>query len=258
MARCKWCDRKGLFLFVTKDGICKNCSILINKEAQSRLRVISESKKIVEESINPATISGRTQTIIDHLDALQKFEDKGIQPLNFPILEILKDATYDNNEMITALFCDEYVHNKRKISKYKTEKSKVKALDKFISKANEFKAFLIEDATNYIECLKAIENIITKGDPSMILHYKQKQTRQRVYDYMNESEVELYAIIIAGSNSCEACKINDEKKYEIDQILTEFPIPEINCTHEYGCRCDVGYEYKYSIIDKYLYDSDID
>ncbi len=50
MAKCKKCERKGLFLKVNEDGYCPNCAILIDFE--SKKRALEDDIAKLQEQIN--------------------------------------------------------------------------------------------------------------------------------------------------------------------------------------------------------------
>ena len=84
MAKCRWCDRTGWFLSVDARGLCNNCIPLVGIEVGSRVRVIAESAKLVQESKKIDTKLSRCDLIIDNAEALKKFEDHGIPVMEMP------------------------------------------------------------------------------------------------------------------------------------------------------------------------------
>lgn len=78
MAQCKWCDRSGWFLSVSSNALCAHCEPFFQLDVRQRARIIQDSQKIVETSRNLDTKLSRIQLLIDHLLALQKYEQRGI------------------------------------------------------------------------------------------------------------------------------------------------------------------------------------
>ena len=50
MAQCKWCGRKGVFLSITKIGLCKTCESIIVTKVRRYGRMIRYYENIVDNS----------------------------------------------------------------------------------------------------------------------------------------------------------------------------------------------------------------
>ena len=77
MAQCRWCDKKGLFLSVDSNGLCRECHPLII-EVESKARVLIDSMRLAHEGKTFGTRLSRCDLTIEHSEYLSKFEHKGI------------------------------------------------------------------------------------------------------------------------------------------------------------------------------------
>lgn len=81
MARCKWCDRRGLFMSVDVYGLCKRCQpIIVN--ALEHARVIEQSVPFVRDGKTFSTRLSRCDTVLQHAESLIEFEQKGISTIS--------------------------------------------------------------------------------------------------------------------------------------------------------------------------------
>ena len=84
MARCKWCDKRGMFLSVDPNGLCRNCQHLV-VEIQSRARVLEQSMKLADKGKTFGTRLSRCELVIEHAEHLVQFERKGVPTVSpFP------------------------------------------------------------------------------------------------------------------------------------------------------------------------------
>ena len=91
MAQCIWCEKKGLFLSVDRNKLCRNCQATIYFDVQQRLRIIQDSQKLIEKSKNFKTRIGRIDTLLEHIQALKKYEEKNITTLEPKPSEVEKN-----------------------------------------------------------------------------------------------------------------------------------------------------------------------
>lgn len=78
MAQCKLCDRSGWFLSLGNNSLCQHCEPFFQLDVRQRGRIIQESQDIIEQSRNLDTKLSRIQLLLDHLRALQKYEERSI------------------------------------------------------------------------------------------------------------------------------------------------------------------------------------
>ena len=77
MAQCKWCNKRGLFLSVDSNGLCRNCQPRI-LEIQSRARVLGESMRLAHDGKTFGTRLSRCDLAIEHAEFLSEFERRGV------------------------------------------------------------------------------------------------------------------------------------------------------------------------------------
>jgi len=78
MGQCKWCSRTGWFLSLTSEGLCSSCKPIVHMDVVQRIRIINDSMKIINNSKNLDTRLSRLELLIDHANALLRYEQKGI------------------------------------------------------------------------------------------------------------------------------------------------------------------------------------
>ena len=81
MARCKWCNKRGLFLSVDSNGLCRDCEHLV-VEVDSRARVLQDSMRLAHEGKTYGTRLSRCELAIEHAEFLLEFEQKGVPTIS--------------------------------------------------------------------------------------------------------------------------------------------------------------------------------
>ena len=97
MAKCKWCETGGLFRKVDPSGLCRDCQHL-NHEIRSRVRVIKDSAELAENGKTYKTRVSRFDLLVEHLEFLIQFEEKGIpttSPSPSELLDKIRDTRLD-------------------------------------------------------------------------------------------------------------------------------------------------------------------
>jgi hypothetical protein len=139
MSECKWCGRKGFFVGINEMGVCKNCAPGITMEAQSRLRVITESSKIVGTSKKYETINSRLDVVNSNAEELLKYEKVGI-PITNPLPSILMQMVIDDKDECTIKEIESQIEKAVQKSKIATTPAgKIGPLTKCFTKISEYK-----------------------------------------------------------------------------------------------------------------------
>ncbi len=152
MAQCIWCGKKGLFLSIDRNKLCRNCQATISFDFQQRLRIIEDSQKLIEKSKNFNTRIGRIDTLLEHVQALKKYEDKNITTLTPPPSEIERACLEFRGELIFENIVEEIdkIMNKAKLGL--SPKTKMGEANKALIKINERRREIQEkDKINMIE-----------------------------------------------------------------------------------------------------------
>lgn len=100
MGQCIWCERKGLFISVDKNRLCRNCQLSIYVDIQERSRIISDSQKLIEKSENYKTRLHRINLVLEHLRTLKEYENKNIETLSLLPSELENYYKKLKNELI--------------------------------------------------------------------------------------------------------------------------------------------------------------
>ena len=65
MATCKWCEKSGLFLRVSDNGLCGNCEQIVSADIEIIKKPIIESIDLVQNSNNSYTIVNRFEFLVE-------------------------------------------------------------------------------------------------------------------------------------------------------------------------------------------------
>ncbi|MFX0137199.1 MAG: hypothetical protein ACFFDN_26405 [Candidatus Hodarchaeota archaeon] len=152
MAQCIWCGKKGLLLSVDRNKLCRNCQSIIYFDFRQRLRIIQDSQKLIEKSKNFNTRIGRIDTLLEHVQALKRYEDKNITTLKPPPSEVERSYLKFRSELIFENIVEEIdkIMNKAKLGL--TPKTKMSEANKALVKINERRREIQgEDEINMVE-----------------------------------------------------------------------------------------------------------
>jgi len=162
MGQCVWCERKGFFLSVDFNKLCRNCQSIIYFDFKQRFRIIEDSKNLIEKSKNFKTRIHRIDTLLEHAQALKKYEEKNISTLEPPPSELEKYYKDLKNELIYENIIDEIDKIMNKATLALTAKTKMteanKAILKIVEGRNELQDKDKIDSLNKKE--KEIKNFI--------------------------------------------------------------------------------------------------
>lgn len=142
MPQCKWCEKKGFFLIVDKQGICRECVGKIILDVEGRMRILTESAEMVKKSSNIKTQLSRLDLMRDHLMALEEYEAKGITVMDEKPSRLLEDLEGDKDKIIAEHIRWESENAFSKAEFAGTLKSKLNPINKVLVKINEFKCQL--------------------------------------------------------------------------------------------------------------------
>ena len=146
MAKCKWCDKSGLFFSVNNMGLCKNCAPAVTMEVTNKQRIIKESLELVEKSKKLDTKLHRFDLAIEKLRELEKYELRGISFFAEPPSQICRELMGKKDEVIVAGLEEELQKAEKKAEAAATTKTAVNALTKVLENAAEMKPQAIDPA----------------------------------------------------------------------------------------------------------------
>lgn len=121
MGQCKYCGKKGFFVSIDKDGLCRNCAPALLMQVNQSIRVIKESEEIINKSKNLDTRISRCDTILFHLKHLIELERKGIPTLNIPPSKLFEKVTNERDKIISESRQGKYIKGENKQGKVKDE-----------------------------------------------------------------------------------------------------------------------------------------
>jgi len=137
MPQCIWCEKKGIFLSVDSNKLCRNCQGIIYFDFQQRFRIIRDSQKLIEKSKNFSTRISRIDTLLEHVQALKKYEEKNITTLSPPPSEVERNYLGVRGDLIFENIIEEIdkIMNKARLGL--THKTKAGEANKALVKINE-------------------------------------------------------------------------------------------------------------------------
>ena len=151
MARCKWCNKRGLFLSVDSNGLCRDCEHLA-VEIVSRARVLQESMRLAHKGKTYGTRLSRCDLAIEHAEFLFEFERKGVPTVSPSPSSILHEYQNLRTEIIIAEASDVSKKAFEKSSLATTAKYKERILAAAVLKVREVGQSLEE--RSYVDSLE--------------------------------------------------------------------------------------------------------
>lgn len=100
MPQCKYCNKKGLFLSLSEEGLCRECLAVVTLNVQERVRVIKSSAEVAEKSKNLKTKLSRVSLMREHLEELLKYEQMNISTITPPPSSVLATLEKDRQTMV--------------------------------------------------------------------------------------------------------------------------------------------------------------
>ena len=181
MALCKWCERRGLFLRVDANGLCRNCEHLA-LEIHTRARVLGESMRLAKNGKTFSTRLSRCELVIEHAEYMVQFDVKGV-PTVSPSPSCLLDEYRAHK---TSLIIDEAksVTDKafEKSSQVSTRKAKERVLSSGLLKIRKLAPLLDRDNS---------------------IHTMEEKLRREIHSLRSEADQITSESRITGKNSTE-------------------------------------------------------
>jgi hypothetical protein len=91
MARCKWCDKGGLFQKMDKIGLCKDCGPKVTADIEQHSNVIYEAMHVFERAQEPGEKASHCDRVIAAARHLVQYESKGLQTCSPPAQLVLDE-----------------------------------------------------------------------------------------------------------------------------------------------------------------------
>jgi hypothetical protein len=147
MAQCKWCNKSGWFMFLDHTGLCNQCSKIIRFEAQQRIKLVTDSVKIVNNSKNLDTRLSRLELIYENANMLYKFEQRGISIFKDKPSAVLEQLRGKKDQIILEGMRIAVDEAEKKSAEAKTIKAKITPMAKVLSNIALYKEKLDDKNT---------------------------------------------------------------------------------------------------------------
>jgi hypothetical protein len=184
VAHCKYCGRSGLFLKVTRNGLCLSCDPVVMRCIVRHVQIMDESQDLVANSKKLETRLGRCQTIVDQARMLLEYDRKGIPTITPSPDQIIRVFTEKADAVIVDSLEKESEAARLKSNAAATANARVNHLTRVLLRIRSFQPQLQQhglldplearllDAINHIQ----LENYLTqarkaefKGQPKKAL-----------------------------------------------------------------------------------------
>ena len=84
MAKCKWCDKGGLFQKVDAEGLCSSCAPSVHGEIERLSNVIYEAMHVFERATDSQEKLRECERVISSAETLLGYENKGLATCSPP------------------------------------------------------------------------------------------------------------------------------------------------------------------------------
>lgn len=138
MAKCKLCSRSGIFMTVSRYGLCSSCNSLFVMDVKRRGKIIQESLAIIKDTKNIKVGISRYDLIIEQVRALVEYEVKGIQVMERSPRENLQMLIRERDQVIYEFLEKEYDSVALKARMAATTAAKINAFSKLILLLKEY------------------------------------------------------------------------------------------------------------------------
>lgn len=139
MSRCRLCERKSLFLSVSKDGLCKNCQPLVEMDVRQRVRIMQDSLELIDKSKKLETRISRCKLFLDHARELLRYENKSIPTMDPLPSRLIQKYEPIKEDIINEGLKEEVEKALAKAELATTPKTKINNANKAILKIREYK-----------------------------------------------------------------------------------------------------------------------
>ncbi|MBI4678776.1 MAG: hypothetical protein HY748_14450 [Elusimicrobia bacterium] len=100
MEHCKYCGCIGLFFGLDKSGLCASCRHMASLEIGLRSAAVREASRKVETTLNPQSKIAGLDIVVENLQALTKYEERGIPTIEGSPAAMLEEARREQVELI--------------------------------------------------------------------------------------------------------------------------------------------------------------
>lgn len=140
MAQCRLCNRSGFFLSVDSHGLCKNCNFMLAFELIQRVRIISESAQLIENSKKLDTQISRCDVIVTIARELLKYESNGIPTTNPQPSALIQQYNRKKDELVLGTLEAEFEALLQRLPTLVGARTQVNNLGKLLLRVQQYKA----------------------------------------------------------------------------------------------------------------------
>ena len=102
MARCKFCEKGGLFQKVDKEGLCKACAPTVTPDIDKHSNVIYEGMHVYERAQEHGEKLAALDDILASAKHLQQYESKGLDSCNPPPSAVFREYSGFRDDLLQA------------------------------------------------------------------------------------------------------------------------------------------------------------
>lgn len=185
MAQCRLCDRSGWFLSLSDNILCKQCEPFFQLDLRHRGRMIQESADIIKASHKLDTKLSRIKFATDHLIALQKYEQLGIETCHPTPSEAIQNYARRQREEIADHAKLAYDNAMAKAQVVVGARSKITALSKGLLQLRDLSPYASDN-------IKGLErDLLQEIAKATITEYLEK-ARKAEFKGQNKKALEQY------------------------------------------------------------------
>jgi hypothetical protein len=102
VSRCKICGCLGWFTHISEAGVCTNCDHMLSLEIAQRSRRIEDCLRSADQTVNPGSKIARLDETLCQLEALSKYEERGIRTIEGSPAAMSDDVRRRKDEVVAA------------------------------------------------------------------------------------------------------------------------------------------------------------
>ncbi|MFA6004515.1 MAG: hypothetical protein WC881_10655 [Elusimicrobiota bacterium] len=146
MERCKCCGSLGLFFGLGKTGLCSTCQHMVSLEVGLRQQAIKDAAKKVDSTVNPQSKIAGLDMLLENIEALRKYEERGIPCVEGSPSAMLQDAQRKRQEIVLAAAHAELQDLLAKVEKAASVGAKRQLYSTFLLRMEEYEKKLDDPA----------------------------------------------------------------------------------------------------------------
>ena len=93
MAKCKWCDKGGMFNKVSREGLCKSCQPTVLQKIEADANVIYEAMHVIERAQSSTERLSECDKLLSAANALLDYDVKGLETCSPPPRAVIEEYT---------------------------------------------------------------------------------------------------------------------------------------------------------------------